>query len=100
MVSGRRPHLAMPKLATREGTRLSTDLLATFAFVCGLVAFFIGFVVELHVLACVLGIVGFAEGLYAQMISESTGQRMFIVVGIIGSFVGMGLGFGHGGFTL
>ena len=100
MVNGRRTHLALPKLAAREGTRLSTDLLAAFAFVCGLVAFFTGFVVELHFLASVLGIIGFIEGLYAQMISETTGQRMFIVVGIIGAFVGMGLGFGHGGFTM
>ena len=100
MVSGRRPHLAMPKLAAREGRRMSTDLLAAFAFVCGLVAFFTGFVVDLHFLACAVGIVGFVEGLYAQMISETTGQRMFIVVGIIGSFVGMGLGFGHGAFTM
>jgi len=99
-VIGRGPHLSLARLSERSRAHVRADLLAATALVCGVVAFFAGFVVPLHFLASAVGVIGFAEGLYAQLVSDTTGERMFIVAGIIGSFVGMGLGFAHGGFAL
>jgi len=42
---------------------------------------------------------GLVIGLLAQMMSATRAERMVIVVGIVASFVGMGLGFAHGGFS-
>jgi hypothetical protein len=42
--------------------------------------------------------VAFVIGLYAQMVSNTREQRVFIVAGIIAAFVGLGLGIAHGGF--
>lgn len=69
-----------------------------YTFVAGLVAFVTGLVLSLHLLATILGGTGFFVGMTAQMVSATREQRMFIVVGIVGSFVGMGLGLAHGGF--
>jgi hypothetical protein len=69
-----------------------------FTFVGGLLAFVIGFVVSLHLLGTVLGLVVFVVGLYAQMVSNTREQRVLIMTGIIGSFVGLGLSIAHGGF--
>jgi hypothetical protein len=43
-------------------------------------------------------VTGFVIGLIAQMMSVTRAERMVIVFGIVASFVGMGLGFAHGGF--
>ena len=74
------------------------NALTVFTFVGGLVAFAIGFIVRLHLLATVLGLVAFVVGLYAQMVSNTREQRVLIMAGIIASFVGLGLGIAHGGF--
>lgn len=74
------------------------NTLTVITFVVGVVAFFIGLVVSLHMFAAILGIVGCLVGMYAQMVSVTTAQRAFIVTGIIAAFVGAGLGLGHGGF--
>lgn len=81
------------------GTRHPVEnTLTAFAFVVGLAAFAIGFIVRAHVAGTVLGIAGFVVGLYAQMISVTREQRVLIMAGIIGAFVGMGLSIAHGGF--
>jgi hypothetical protein len=72
--------------------------LAVFTLVTGLIVFAVGWVVHLHVLASVLGIVSMLVGLYAQMISATREQRMIIVTGLVAAFVGTALGFAHGGF--
>ena len=69
-------------------------------FVGGLVAFGLGLVVRLHFAATALGMVCFALGLYAQFVSATRGERIFLVVGITGAFVGLGMGIAHGGFSL
>jgi hypothetical protein len=69
-----------------------------YTFIVGLTAFVTGLTVSLHLVATVLGGTGFFVGMLAQMVSATREQRMFIVVGIVGSFVGMGLGLAHGGF--
>jgi hypothetical protein len=72
--------------------------LAVFTLVAGLIVFAIGWVVSLHVLASVLGVVSLLVGLYAQMISATREERMIIVTGLVAAFVGTALGFAHGGF--
>lgn len=74
------------------------NALTAFAFIAGIAAFAVGFFVRAHVAGTVIGIVGFVVGLYAQMVSATREQRIFIMTGIIGSFVGMGLSIAHGGF--
>jgi hypothetical protein len=74
------------------------NALTLFTLVGGLVVFAIGFVVRLHVLGTVLGLAVFLVGLYAQMVSNTREQRVLIMTGIIGSFVGLGLSIAHGGF--
>jgi hypothetical protein len=74
------------------------NALTVFVFVVGIVAFAIGFIVRAHVAGTVLGLVAFIVGLYAQFISSTREQRVFIVAGIIAAFVGMGLSIAHGGF--
>ena len=68
-------------------------------FAVGLVAFALGLVVKTHMVATVLGIVAFGGGLVVQLNSATRNQRILIVTGIIGGFVGMALGIGHGGFA-
>ena len=75
------------------------NALTAFTFVIGIAAFAIGFIVRAHAAGTVLGIVGFAVGLYAQMVSATREQRVFIMAGIIAAFVGMGLSIAHGGFA-
>jgi len=72
--------------------------LAVFTLVTGLIVFAVGWVVRLHALASVLGIVSMLVGLYAQLISATRQERMLIVTGLVAAFVGTALGFGHGGF--
>ena len=74
------------------------NALTVFTLVGGLVVFAIGFVVSLHVIGTVLGLVVFLVGLYAQLVSNTREQRVLIMTGIIGSFVGLGLSIAHGGF--
>jgi hypothetical protein len=74
------------------------NALTLFTLVGGLLAFVIGFIVSLHLLGTVLGLVVFVVGLYAQMVSNTREQRVLIMTGIIASFVGLGLGIAHGGF--
>jgi hypothetical protein len=72
--------------------------LTVFTFIAGIAALATGFIVRQHLLATVLGGAGFGVGMYAQLISATREQRMFIVAGIIAAFVGLGLGVAHGGF--
>jgi hypothetical protein len=67
-------------------------------FCAGIAAFALGILVRAHFAATVLGMATFAVGLYAQLVSATREQRIFIVTGIVGAFVGMGLGIAHGGF--
>ena len=67
-------------------------------FLAGIAAFALGFVVRAHLAATILGGVAFAAGMYVQLISATREQRVFIVTGMVGAFVGLGLGIAHGGF--
>jgi hypothetical protein len=74
------------------------NALTVLTFIIGIAAFAIGFIVRAHVAGTVLGIAGFVIGLYAQLVSNTREQRVFIVAGIVAAFVGMGLSIAHGGF--
>lgn len=97
----------MPQVARRPHVTLNNDgerhpkenLLAVVSFVLGLIAFVLGFIVAAHLPAAVIGIIGFPTALYSQMISATTGERWLNVIGMIGSFVGLGLALAHGGFA-
>jgi hypothetical protein len=94
------PHAHIPRFTLNsDGKRHPVqNSLTAFTFIAGVVAFPIGLIVRDHLLATVLGAAGFGIGMYVQMISATREQRMFIVAGIIASFVGLGLGVAHGGF--
>jgi hypothetical protein len=67
-------------------------------FFAGIAAFALGLIVRAHFAATVLGMATFAGGLYVQLVSATREERIFIVTGVVGAFVGMGLGIAHGGF--
>jgi hypothetical protein len=71
---------------------------AVLAFFAGIAAFALGLVVHAHLAATVIGLATFVGGLYLQLISATREQRVLIVTGLVGAFVGMGLGIAHGGF--
>jgi hypothetical protein len=89
------PHFTLNSDGKRHPVQNS---LTAFTFIAGVVAFPVGLIVREHLLATVLGAAGFGVGMYAQLISATREQRMFIVAGIIAGFVGLGLGVAHGGF--
>lgn len=70
-----------------------------YTVIAGLASFVIGLVNTQHMLGSILGVTGFGIGMWAQMVSATREERIFIVFGIVASFVGMGLGFAHGGFS-
>ena len=71
---------------------------AIVTFLAGIAAFAIGFVVRAHFAATILGGVALAAGLYVQLVSATREQRVLVVTGLVGAFVGLGLGIAHGGF--
>ena len=74
------------------------NAVAVLTLLTGTAVFVGGFWVRLHLAASVLGLAGLGVGLVAQMMSATREQRILIVPGIIGFFVGMALGIAHGGF--
>jgi hypothetical protein len=73
---------------------------AAYTIGAGLASFVLGMLSLSHFICTLLGVTGFIVGLLAQMASATRAERMFIVFGIVASFVGMGLGFAHGGFSI
>jgi hypothetical protein len=74
---------------------------AVFTVLAGLASLVIGLVhgSPLPLAGTILGLTGMLVGLGAQMMSVTRAERMVLVFGITASFVGMGLGFAHGGFS-
>jgi hypothetical protein len=72
---------------------------AGYTLVAGVASMVIGLLSLTHVLGTILGVSAFVIGLLAQMLSATRNERMVIVTGIVAAFVGMGLGFAHGGFV-
>jgi len=76
------------------------NALTAFTFVAGIAAFAMGLIVKTHLPATVVGLVAFAIGAYAQLVSATREERMLIVTGMVAAFVGLGMGIAHGGFSL
>ena len=72
---------------------------AAYTVVAGIVSLILGMLSIQHVAGTILGVTGMIIGLLAQMMSATRAERMVIVFGIVASFVGLALGFGHGGFS-
>jgi hypothetical protein len=97
----------MPQVLRRPRVTLNSDgerhprenALAVLSFVLGMVAFVLGLIVALHLPAAIIGLIGFPVSLYSQMVSATTGERWLNVIGMIGSFVGLGMALAHGGFS-
>jgi hypothetical protein len=93
-----RPHSALS--LNTDGRRHPVENgMAVFTLVTGLVSFAVGWIVDLHLLACATGAAALVVGMYAQMISATRNQRIVIVTGMIAAFVGGALGLAHGGFS-
>ncbi len=78
---------------------------AVLVLVIGLAAFTLGVVIvnvpnpgmALALPASALGLISLVFGLYTQMMSATTEERVIIVTGIIAGFVGLAIGLAHGG---
>jgi hypothetical protein len=91
-----RPHLTL----NTDGKRHPVlNAAAAYSVLAGLVSFVLGMLTTQHIAGSILGVTGLVIGLLAQMMSVTRAERMVIVFGIVASFVGMGLGLAHGGFS-
>ena len=82
------------------------NILTVFTLIAGLVSFVLGMIIRnahtgaaVIVIATATGLVAILVGLYAQMVSATTSQRVLIVAGMIAGFVGLALGLSRGGFV-
>ena len=94
------PHTPHITLNSDGKTHPLENTLAMVTFVAGVAAFALGFVVAAHLPAVVLGLVALFVGLYVQLISATREERVIIMAGVVAAFVGAGLGFAHGGFSI
>lgn len=94
---------------SRDGTRRLMLLAVAIAIlVLGVASFLLGMFARdtpsaspaIHVTATATGIIAVGLGMYMQMVSATRNERIVIVTGIIGGFVGGCLGLAHGGFAL
>jgi hypothetical protein len=103
-----RRQIRMPRVSLNSDGQSHPLLntLSVFTLVVGLVSFTLGMVLvnvsgaghAAAVTAAVTGLVSLLVGLYAQMMSATREQRILIVTGMVGGFVGLALGLAHGGF--
>jgi hypothetical protein len=70
-----------------------------YTVVAGLISIVPGLMNVAHFVGTIIGISAFFVGIAAQMLSATREQRIVIVCGIVASFVGLGLGIAHGGFS-
>jgi len=96
-----RPRPRVPRLTPNTDGKRHPLLNASAAYtvIAGLVSFVLGMLSIQHVAGSILGVTGLIVGLLAQMMSATRAERIVIVFGIVASFVGMGLGLAHGGFS-
>ena len=97
-----KPHPHLPHVTLNSDGRPHPveNTLAIATLVIGVVAFALGFVVAQHLSAVILGLVALAIGMYVQLVSATREERIVIVTGLVAAFVGAGLGFAHGGFSV
>ena len=97
-VTRNRSHLLEATLNNDGKSHPVENTLAVITLLCGMAAFSLGFVVAQHFAAVILALIAIFVGFYDQLISATTPERILIVTGLIGAFIGAGLGFAHGGF--
>jgi uncharacterized membrane protein HdeD (DUF308 family) len=98
------PHLTLSRDETRH---LMVVALAILTLVFGLASFLLGMLARnapsaspaIHVTATAAGVVAVGLGMLMQMFSATRNERIVIVTGIIGGFVGACLGLANGGFS-
>lgn len=73
---------------------------AAYTLVAGVISMVLGLMNVAHFVGTLLGVTAFFVGMTAQMASATTEQRIVIICGVVGSFVGLGLGIAHGGFSI
>jgi hypothetical protein len=93
-------HLPRVTLNTDGRRHPVENVLTVFTFAAGIASFVMGLIVATHLAATVVGIVAFVVGAYAQLVSATREERMLIVTGMVGAFVGLGLGIAHGGLSI
>jgi hypothetical protein len=94
------PHLPRVTLNSDGKPHPLENALALVTFVAGIAAFALGFIVAQHLPAVILGLVALFVGMYVQLISATREERIIIMTGVVAAFVGAGLGFAHGGFSV
>jgi hypothetical protein len=88
----------------RNIPRLNSKVFAASVLLVGLVSFVIGLVdrndsssgTVMAAVATGTGLYGVFVGLLAQMMSTSRAERVLIVTGMIGGFIGLAIGLAHG----
>ncbi len=94
------PHLPHVSLNSDGKPHPLVNMLTGVTLVTGVAALVLGFIVAEHLSAVILGLMALFVGLYVQMISATREERVLIVTGLVAAFVGAGLGFAHGGFSI
>jgi len=106
--TARSGHFHLPRISLNSDgqSHPTINVLTISVFVVGLVSFVLGLIIRnmatvtvgWTVVTTVSGLLSMLVGLYTQMISATREQRVLIVTGIIGGFIGFALGLSHGGF--
>lgn len=96
------PRLHMPHVSLNSDGEPHPleNTLTWVTLVTGVAALALGFIVAQHLAAVVLGLLALSIGMYVQLISATREERILIVTGLVSAFVGAGLGFAHGGFSI
>ncbi len=98
----RRPRLPHPTHLTlnTDGKRHPLEnALAAVTAVLGVVSLACALSTSLHVIGSWTGLVGVIVGLYDQLRSATTAERIVLVIFLGASAVGWGLNMAHGGFV-
>ncbi|RAY14743.1 hypothetical protein DPM19_13445 [Actinomadura craniellae] len=75
------------------------DPLSVTTLCVGMVALVLGVIPATHLLGAVAGLIGMPLALYSQMVSDTTGERFFNVIGLVAAFVGFAFALSNGGFV-
>ncbi|MFJ3306069.1 hypothetical protein ACIPSA_23655 [Streptomyces sp. NPDC086549] len=92
-----RPNTAGSFLATDGRSHPLQDALTVVTLVLGVTSFITAMFHNLHLISSWAGLVGIFTGAYGQWISETTRERLGLILGLGASAVGFYLGMAHGG---
>jgi hypothetical protein len=95
---GHLPHLPRVTLNTDGRRHPVENALTALTVFLGVVALLCAFSPSLHSIGSFVGLAGILVGLYTQLISATTAERMVLVTFLGASAVGFALNMAHGGF--